>query len=163
MYFCQDLSHLKQGLWDRRNLIGLKYLKPVWHLYSKDRVKQSWHYNLGLVATTSTGNWWGWFISIVNSVFVVNQPWVFKHKAWYWAFFFFLFASPSLTCCSVIQSFLTLGDPRDCSTSSFPVLHHLPQLAQTHIHWVTDFNWGIYLYFFFFKIGNIFKWPFSLK
>jgi len=26
----------------------------------------------------------------------------------------------------------------DCSTPGFPVLHHLPQFAQTHIHWVGD-------------------------
>ena len=32
----------------------------------------------------------------------------------------------------------TLCDPRDCSTPGFPVLHHLPELAQTHVHWVSD-------------------------
>ena len=26
----------------------------------------------------------------------------------------------------------------DCSTLGFPVLHHLPELAQTHVHWVGD-------------------------
>ena len=26
----------------------------------------------------------------------------------------------------------------DCSTSGFPVLHHLPEFAPTHIHWVSD-------------------------
>ena len=26
----------------------------------------------------------------------------------------------------------------DCSTPGFPVLHHLPDLAQTHVHWVGD-------------------------
>ena len=26
----------------------------------------------------------------------------------------------------------------DCSTPGFPVLHHLLELAQTHIHWVSD-------------------------
>ena len=41
-------------------------------------------------------------------------------------------------CCSVTQSCLTLCDPMDCSTPSFPVLHHLPEFAQTHIHWVGD-------------------------
>ena len=28
--------------------------------------------------------------------------------------------------------------PMDCSTPGFPVLHHLPQFAQTHVHWVGD-------------------------
>ena len=26
----------------------------------------------------------------------------------------------------------------DCSTSGFPVLHYLPEFAQTHVHWVRD-------------------------
>ena len=26
----------------------------------------------------------------------------------------------------------------DCSTPNFPVLHHLPEFAQTHVHWVHD-------------------------
>ena len=29
-------------------------------------------------------------------------------------------------------------DPMDCSTPGFPVHHQLPQLAQTHVHWVGD-------------------------
>ena len=28
--------------------------------------------------------------------------------------------------------------PMDGSTPGFPVLHHLPELAQTHVHWVSD-------------------------
>ena len=40
--------------------------------------------------------------------------------------------------CSVSQSCLTICDPMDCSTPGFPVLHHLPELTQTHIHWVSD-------------------------
>ena len=35
---------------------------------------------------------------------------------------------------SVAQSHLTLCDPMDCSTPDFPVLHHLPQLTQSHVH-----------------------------
>ena len=34
----------------------------------------------------------------------------------------------------VAQLNLTLCDPMDCSTPGFPVLHHLPELAQTHVH-----------------------------
>ena len=26
--------------------------------------------------------------------------------------------------------------PMDCSTPSFPALHHLPEFAQTHVHWL---------------------------
>ena len=39
---------------------------------------------------------------------------------------------------SVTQLYLTLCDPMDCSTSGFPVHHQLPELAQTHGHWVGD-------------------------
>ena len=39
---------------------------------------------------------------------------------------------------SVAQSHLTLCDPRDCSTPGFPVHYQLPELAQTHVHWVGD-------------------------
>ena len=32
----------------------------------------------------------------------------------------------------------TLCDPMDCNTPDFPVLHHLPRFAQTHVHWVGE-------------------------
>ena len=32
----------------------------------------------------------------------------------------------------------TLCNPMDCSTTGFPVHHHLPELAQAHVHWVSD-------------------------
>ena len=41
----------------------------------------------------------------------------------------------------VIQSLShvpTLWDPMNSSTPAFPVLHHLPELAQMHVHWVSD-------------------------
>ena len=45
----------------------------------------------------------------------------------------------ALNCCrSIVQSCLTFCDPMDCSTPGFPVLHHLPELAQTHAHQVGD-------------------------
>jgi len=45
----------------------------------------------------------------------------------------------SLSCCyySVTKSCPTLCDPINCSTSGFPVLHCLPEFAQTHVHWVS--------------------------
>ena len=46
--------------------------------------------------------------------------------------------SKSCCCCSVAQSCPTLCDPMDCSRPGFPVLHHLPELAQTHVLWVSD-------------------------
>ena len=40
-------------------------------------------------------------------------------------------------CCSVAQLCPTLCDLMDCSMPSFPALHQLPELAQTHVHWVS--------------------------
>ena len=31
-----------------------------------------------------------------------------------------------------------LCNPTNCSTPGFPVVHHLPEFAQTHVHWVSD-------------------------
>ena len=39
---------------------------------------------------------------------------------------------------SVTQSYLTLCDPRNCSTLGFPVHHQLLELTETHVHWVGD-------------------------
>ena len=54
----------------------------------------------------------------------------------------------SVICCSqypneipivqFTQSCPTLCDPMDCSTPGFPVHHQLPELAQTHVHQVSD-------------------------
>ena len=39
---------------------------------------------------------------------------------------------------SVTQSCPTLCDPMDFSTPGFPIHHQLPELAQSHVHWVGD-------------------------
>ena len=36
------------------------------------------------------------------------------------------------------QSCPTPCDPMDCSTPGFPVLHYLPEIAQTYVHWAND-------------------------
>ena len=41
-------------------------------------------------------------------------------------------------CCSVAQSCPTICDLMECNTPGFPVLHHLLELAETHVHWVDD-------------------------
>ena len=50
---------------------------------------------------------------------------------WFWR------TKSCVCCCSVPKSCLTLCNPRDCSLPGFPVLHHLPELAQTHVHQVS--------------------------
>ena len=44
----------------------------------------------------------------------------------------------SVWVCSATQSCLILCVPMDCSTPGFPILHYLPEFAQTHFHWVSD-------------------------
>ena len=41
-------------------------------------------------------------------------------------------------CCLVAQSCPVLCDPMNCSTPGLPVHHQLPELTQTHVHWVGD-------------------------
>ena len=56
--------------------------------------------------------------------------------------YFFSYNSPLRVmldiCCSVTKSCLPLCDPMDCSMPGFPVLHCLPEFAQTHVLWVGD-------------------------
>ena len=43
-----------------------------------------------------------------------------------------------ICCCSIAQLGPTLCDAMNCSIPGFPILHHLPEFAQTHVHWVDD-------------------------
>ena len=47
---------------------------------------------------------------------------------------------PLFCCCclSAIKACLTLCDPVDCSTPGSPALHYILELAQMHVHWVSD-------------------------
>ena len=47
-------------------------------------------------------------------------------------------SSTSVQFSSVAQSCPTLWDPMDCSTQGFPVPHQLLELAQSHVHQVSD-------------------------
>ena len=46
--------------------------------------------------------------------------------------------SVSVQFSSVTQSSPTLCNCMDCSMPGFPVYHQLPELAETHVHWVSD-------------------------
>ena len=48
---------------------------------------------------------------------------------------------------SVTQSFPALWNPMDCSTPGFPVYHQLLELAQTHVHRVSDPTFSNFLLF----------------
>ena len=45
---------------------------------------------------------------------------------------------PKLWWLLFIQWCPTFCNPMDCGTPGFPVLHYLPEFAQTHVHWVDD-------------------------
>ena len=76
------------------------------------------------------------------------KPWVFiihgqLESDWILSFYSkaTMWVSPwhrSTSCCSVTQSYPTLSDPVNRSAPGFPVLHHLLEFAQTHVHWVND-------------------------
>ena len=49
-----------------------------------------------------------------------------------------LYFKGSVQFSSVAQSCPTLCEPMDCSMPGLPVYHQLPELTQTHVHWVND-------------------------
>ena len=51
--------------------------------------------------------------------------------------FFFLFIINQFSLAT--QSCLSLCDFKDCSKPGFPVHHQLPELSQTHVHWVGEY------------------------
>ena len=57
---------------------------------------------------------------------------------WYYIFNFNFYLFIACICYSVAQPCPTLYKPIDCGTPGFPVLHHFPELAQIHVHWVDD-------------------------
>ena len=63
---------------------------------------------------------------------------VLYQRCIYITFIFILMVYVIFCCCSVAQSCHTLCDPMNCITPGFPVLHHLLELAQTHIYSLSD-------------------------
>ena len=50
----------------------------------------------------------------------------------------FLWEAMKYSCCLITKSCLTPSDPMEWSMPGFPVLHYLPEFAQTHVHCVSD-------------------------
>ena len=69
-----------------------------------------------------------------------------------------------ICCCSVSQLCPTLYNSMDCSAPGFPILHHLPALAQAHVHWVHPIqsSWPLSspspLAFSLFQHQGLFQW-----
>jgi len=67
------------------------------------------------------------YLSSIITTYPEVTVWIFqKYIALYFVFSW------------VVQACLTLCDPMDCSTPGFPVHHQLLELAQTHVHRVSD-------------------------
>ena len=64
----------------------------------------------------------------------------------------FWVSSPLMSCCSVAQLCPAICNPLDSSIPGFPVLHHLPEFAQTHVCWVSEGHhplWGLAHFYIF--------------
>ena len=74
--------------------------------------------------------YWIWSNSLLLSIEMIGQlcPLIYWCKI-----------SSCYCCChSVTKLCLTLCDPMNCKMPGLPVLHHLPEFIQTHVHWVSD-------------------------
>ena len=72
-------------------------------------------------------------ISFSKEIFL-DQGWNPNLLHWSWILYSWATRKAhSKYCCSIAQSYLALCGPMDWSTPGFPVLHHLLELAQTHV------------------------------
>ena len=76
---------------------------------------------------------------LFSSRITSNKPIPLDNIPWTkWSVVHLAFTNMHYQFSSVAQSCLTLCNPMDCSTPGFPVLHCLPELAQTHVHRIGD-------------------------
>ena len=61
-----------------------------------------------------------------------------EHSTGHWLHTQYWYVVVFCCCCSVTKSCPTLCNPMNCCTPGFPVLHYLPEFAQTRVHWVSD-------------------------
>ena len=67
-----------------------------------------------------------------------HEKWILGHQnKWHTFWTYYVFFSENVI---VVQSLSHVWpcNPMDGSMPEFPVLHHLLELAQTHVHWVDD-------------------------
>ena len=101
-------------------------LKNIWiqfHFYYTLPVRFCGLFSLSIFSP-SINNIFLWIISLLLSIHLIV---FFDNKKIFFCCF-----------CSVTNSCPTLCVPMDRSTPGSPVLHHLPEFAQTHIHWISD-------------------------
>ena len=74
------------------------------------------------------------FLLIFLSIELFFDWWVFFFQVFFHAGIWVICFINSCCYCSVAKTCLILCNPMDCSMSGFPVLHSLPEFAQTHVH-----------------------------
>ena len=71
-------------------------------------------------------------LCLLSSLLLLSSHWICSHLGvWAWAMRLFVYCPAPKLC-------QTLCEPMDCTMPGFPVLHCLPEFAQTHVHWVSD-------------------------
>ena len=65
---------------------------------------------------------------------LLNDPCILLWLFFLLFFLIYIFSIVIACCYSVTQLCPTLCNPMDCSMPGFPVLHHLPEFAQIHVH-----------------------------
>ena len=105
-----DCSFQRRGTWDRRES-------------ATPRVPQ-WGTGDSINDTTCTVSSWQFYSDIRSLDTFYFLPTVTKNS--------------KIQFSSVAQSFLTFCDSMDSSMPGLPVHHQLPELTQTHVHWVGD-------------------------
>ena len=89
-------------------------LLPQWRLLQLLTFNTPWkEFRVESEALLPQGNWWNRSLDQFSSV-------------------------PLSDWLTVSQSPVWLCDPIDCSTPGLPIHHQVPELAQTHVHWVGD-------------------------
>ena len=153
------LKFLKQvNLWSFLSIAWLQFLQKEFSFATV--------FNLGPIITRATLNFkplfviWcfskntssmlGWRISarailgfqiFIKDCYLFCQSWGSQTSLLYppqCSWFLFESYPEGVQFSSVIQSCMILCNPMDYNMSSFPVQQQLPELSQTHVHWVGD-------------------------
>ena len=114
---------------ERRGSAGREQLE-------RSRIQAEWLWCTGLVAPRHVGS------SRTRGRTGVPCPARWLLKYWTtteaWGRCFETNSVGALCCCLIAQLYPALCHPMECSTPGRPVLHHLPELAQTHVHQVSN-------------------------
>ena len=93
-------------------------------LNNRDLLSQFWR----LQSLRSGGFCFWWELS----------SWLAGHSPILWCLLLYRNISPIGLLLLMFSHVWLFANPMECSTPGFPVLHHLPELAQTHVHRVSD-------------------------